>query len=387
MRVPGRAPDRAFLAMVALAAIASAGGCSRSARHALPPGAVPHAAWESQPRLGHAADAYRRNLRPGDSLRFRDLTITALGTRVDSGSSRPGDLVHLRLRRADDREDRWVREGGAFNWSGYHVAVVAVYGPGELGAGLSAIEVATISSLPREHLAIGQRGGSRAAAARATPDHPGDAAPHWERGAPASRRGSGGEAAGAAILGRVRAQLVGRAVPFPARPGRPRQRGTRLAVHGGDQHHVRPCRAFPHQRDRQLRAPGTHPGAARVHRRPHGVGRRAVPAHARQHRWALSVRPDLVSGAAPAEIPGGRDVSQDGLATAGPQRPSHPPTVITAILGYGSAARVSRPSRAFFCRTYHSASRSSAWASNTTPSLMVHRTPPCLGSSAAGMVP
>ena len=131
-----------------LVALASASGCARSARHALPPGVVPHAAWESQPRLGHAADAYRRNLRPGDSLRFRDLTITALATRVDSSTVPPTDQVHLRLTRSSERDERWVREGRAFNWAGHHIAVVAIYGPGELGAGLSAIEVATISSLP-----------------------------------------------------------------------------------------------------------------------------------------------------------------------------------------------------------------------------------------------
>jgi hypothetical protein len=41
-----------------------------------------------------------------------------------------------------------VAAGRAFNWEGYHVAVVAVPGPGELGAGLVALEVATLSSLP-----------------------------------------------------------------------------------------------------------------------------------------------------------------------------------------------------------------------------------------------
>jgi hypothetical protein len=54
----------------------------------------------------------------------------------------------LRLALGDTREERVAREGSAFNWSGFHVAVVAIYGPGELGAGLVALEVATIASLP-----------------------------------------------------------------------------------------------------------------------------------------------------------------------------------------------------------------------------------------------
>ena len=43
-----------------------------------------------------------------------------------------------------------MREGTAFNWSDFHLAVVAIYGPGELGAGLVALEVATRASLPPE---------------------------------------------------------------------------------------------------------------------------------------------------------------------------------------------------------------------------------------------
>lgn len=45
------------------------------------------------------------------------------------------------------------------------------------------------------------------------------------------------------------------------------------------------------------------------------------------------------------------------------------------------------PSRRFSCATYHSASRSSAWASYSTPSLMVHFTPPYLVRSLFGTTP
>jgi hypothetical protein len=54
------------------------------------------------------------------------------------------------LARGDAREERTAREGDAFNWESFHVAVVAIYGPGELGAGLVAIEMATLASLPPE---------------------------------------------------------------------------------------------------------------------------------------------------------------------------------------------------------------------------------------------
>jgi hypothetical protein len=112
------------------------------------PRIIPHTEWEAQPRLGHAADAVRRNKASGDSLGFRDLSITVLGTSVDSSGAKPADFARLRLRLGDANEERVAREGSAFNWRGFHVAVVAVYGPGELGAGLVALEVATVASLP-----------------------------------------------------------------------------------------------------------------------------------------------------------------------------------------------------------------------------------------------
>ncbi|MHB1168430.1 MAG: peptidoglycan recognition protein family protein [Longimicrobiales bacterium] len=119
--------------------------------HALPPGVIPHGAWEAAPPLGHAADATRRNLRAGDTLGFRDLSVGVLGTDVDSSDAAGAkDVVQLRLQRGGATEERSVAEGAAFNWNGYHIAVVAIYGPGELGAGLVALEVATVGSLPSE---------------------------------------------------------------------------------------------------------------------------------------------------------------------------------------------------------------------------------------------
>jgi hypothetical protein len=120
------------------------------ARDPLPPPRA-DAAWRSDAPLGYAADARRRNLRPGDSLAFRDLQVAVLSTHIDSASApAPTDIVRLRLTHADVSEDRMVQEGAAFNWQGHRIAVVAIYGPGELGAGFTALEVATLASLPAE---------------------------------------------------------------------------------------------------------------------------------------------------------------------------------------------------------------------------------------------
>ena len=136
--------------VLAIAAIILLAACSplRTADPIPRPTIIPHSQWESQPPLGHAADATRRNKRPGDTLSFGRLTIAVAGTSVDSSGPQPGDLVQLRLTYGDTTEDRIAREGSAFNWNGFHLAVVAIYGPGELGAGLVAIEVATVASLP-----------------------------------------------------------------------------------------------------------------------------------------------------------------------------------------------------------------------------------------------
>lgn len=119
---------------------------------ALKPRIVPHAAWEADPPVGHAADAARRNLAPGDSLRFRELTITLREMRAaEADTAGAVDHAVLVLRSGADREERVVPEGAALNWRGYHLAVLAVHTrEGELGAGLTELEVATVSSLPPE---------------------------------------------------------------------------------------------------------------------------------------------------------------------------------------------------------------------------------------------
>lgn len=148
-----------FVSLVALY------GCASSPRpatgHEQPPGVIPHTRWEAQPGLGYSADASRRNRKAGDSLTFRDLTIAVVDTRADSTGGKPVDHVRLRLAAAGIEEHRLAREGEAFNWRGFHVAVIAIYGPGELGAGLVALEIATVASLP-PHVANSDSAGSAA---------------------------------------------------------------------------------------------------------------------------------------------------------------------------------------------------------------------------------
>jgi N-acetylmuramoyl-L-alanine amidase-like protein len=126
-------------------------GCAtvRTNRSVPQPTVIPHSEWQSQPPLGYAADAIRRNEPPGGTLVFHELSITVLGTSADSSNhgSRV-DAVRLRLRAGDAQDERLVREGDAFNWQGYHVAIVAIYAKGELGGGLVALEAATLRSLP-----------------------------------------------------------------------------------------------------------------------------------------------------------------------------------------------------------------------------------------------
>lgn len=124
------------------------------------PQVIPHSQWQAQPPLGYAADATRRNKKPGDTLSFHDIKIGVLGTAVDSSGGKSTDVVRLRLELGDAKEDRVAREGSAFNWHGFHVAIVAIYGPHELGSGLTALEVSTVASLPPQIAASEVAGGA-----------------------------------------------------------------------------------------------------------------------------------------------------------------------------------------------------------------------------------
>src|SRR5512147_2668212 len=57
--------------------VAVAIGCATArVTHPVPqPAIIPHSRWQSQPPLGYAADATRRNEPPGGTLAFHDLSI------------------------------------------------------------------------------------------------------------------------------------------------------------------------------------------------------------------------------------------------------------------------------------------------------------------------
>jgi hypothetical protein len=130
-----------------------------SAPVALPP-IISGAQWREAAPLGHTADAVRRNLRAGETLALHDLEVRVLATDRTDDAAGEVDLVRLRLSRRGAVEDISLREGAATRWNGFRIAVVAVYGPGELGAGLTALEVATLSSLPAATAASPHAGGA-----------------------------------------------------------------------------------------------------------------------------------------------------------------------------------------------------------------------------------
>jgi hypothetical protein len=168
LRVTALKPTLLLIAAVAAAAATACGtalpehtsrsGTSHAVRELpLPTRVVAGSQWRSHRALGHEADAVRRNLQPGDSLTFRDLTITV----SDVADSAPGSrTVQLRLRAHGVAGSRMAGQGTAFAWNGYRIAVVAIPGPGELGAGLVALEIATLASLPPHIASSTEAGGA-----------------------------------------------------------------------------------------------------------------------------------------------------------------------------------------------------------------------------------
>lgn len=138
-------PNVFFTAIAAATIVGCATARTSPPSSPQPPDVIPHSQWQASPPLGYAADALRRNKPVGGTMVFHDLAITVLDVSTDSAKH---DVVRLGLRAGDATGERMTREGEAFNWNGYHVAVVAIYGKDELGGGLVALEAGTIASLP-----------------------------------------------------------------------------------------------------------------------------------------------------------------------------------------------------------------------------------------------
>lgn len=111
-----------------------------------------HSTWEAHPPVGHAADAMRRNLPPGANFEFKGLSITLSAMNAaPEGVEGATDTAVLGLVHEGNAEERTVKEGEAFNWSGFHIALPAIRATkGELGFGVTEVEVATLASLPKE---------------------------------------------------------------------------------------------------------------------------------------------------------------------------------------------------------------------------------------------
>jgi hypothetical protein len=149
---------RSVAAVVGLALIV--GGCApvRPLPDLLPRGVIPGPAWRAEAPVGHVAEAMRRNLAPGDTLRFGDLAVLLRAVHLGPDSGAPERAARLAVEVDGLSEERWVAEGAAVRWAGHRIAVLAVRGGQELGAGLVELEVATLSSLPPE-VAASERAG------------------------------------------------------------------------------------------------------------------------------------------------------------------------------------------------------------------------------------
>jgi hypothetical protein len=122
------------------------------------PTVVPGSEWRAEGPVGQAADAVRRNLPPGDSLRFGNVRIRVLAP--DPATVPAPNHARLELHHDGFREVVTLESGTARSWQGHRIAVLSVRGEGELGAGLVELEVATLASLPAHIAASDTAGGA-----------------------------------------------------------------------------------------------------------------------------------------------------------------------------------------------------------------------------------
>jgi hypothetical protein len=127
------------------------------------PRIIPHSRWQTTPPVGFPADGRRGNIAPGESLEFKELSIdlrkmtpAPVGAKDDSdsvticlaltGESHPAPTGYAQSYYA---EEKIIKEGAAFNWEGFHIAIIAAHTKkDELGYGLTEFEITTIASIP-----------------------------------------------------------------------------------------------------------------------------------------------------------------------------------------------------------------------------------------------
>ncbi|WP_428386401.1 peptidoglycan recognition protein family protein [Mucisphaera sp.] len=118
-----------------------------------------HEVWSDRPPAGVEAHGIRRNLAIGDTVDFEGLSLSVLDTAAVGEAMEEGqeeaegaadvDRVKLLLEDAAGKAIVTAAEGQAMVRGELRIAVVAIYTQeGELGRGLTVIEVATVDSLP-----------------------------------------------------------------------------------------------------------------------------------------------------------------------------------------------------------------------------------------------
>src|SRR5437016_10861923 len=84
------------------------------------------------------------DIAPGGTHEFNQLKITVLATTPDSTGGTPHGAARMRLAQGGATKEVTARQGDSLNWHGYHVAIAAVHGPGDLSGGLVTLRVATV---------------------------------------------------------------------------------------------------------------------------------------------------------------------------------------------------------------------------------------------------
>jgi len=129
---------------------------------------VPHSQWQKTPPVGFPAQGRRGNIAPGESIEFQNLKIE-LKSMIPAPPGEPksaNDTVVLKLTSGEKSEEKTIKEGDAFNWQGFHIAILAAHTKkGELGHGLTEFEITTIASIP-QNIASSTKAGDAASRAR-----------------------------------------------------------------------------------------------------------------------------------------------------------------------------------------------------------------------------
>lgn len=116
------------------------------------PEIIDRSAWGKEP-VGHFANATRRNIGKGDTLRFRELSLIVHDLQPDELLKDSNDIgsykgVSITLSRYNVKEELKMPLGSAINWYGYHIGILAANCDNKVtDDAFTEIEVATIASL------------------------------------------------------------------------------------------------------------------------------------------------------------------------------------------------------------------------------------------------